>query len=59
MQGIKNRKFALQMHERSNTQYYQCIDVFFIGLYQHPSLYRGIVKVTWRVFNQLNVCFIF
>ena len=23
------------------------------------SLYRAIVKVTWRVFNQLNVCFLF
>ena len=30
---------------------------FWTGLYQHANLYRGIVKVMWRVFNQLNVCF--
>jgi hypothetical protein len=30
---------------------------FWTGLCQQPSLYRGIVKVTWRVFNQLNACF--
>jgi hypothetical protein len=28
-------------------------------LYQHPSLYHEIVKVTWRVFKQWNVCFLF
>ena len=27
---------------------------FLDRLYQHPSLYRRIVKVTWRVFNQSN-----
>ena len=37
--------------------YHQSIHGFWTGLYQQPSLYRGIVKVMWRVFNQLNVCF--
>jgi len=30
--------------------------------YQHPSLYRGIVNVTWKSvqsINQLNVWFLF
>ena len=38
---------------------YRSIHGFWYGLYQHPSLYREIVKVTWRVFNQLNVFFLF
>jgi hypothetical protein len=33
--------------------------VIWTSLYQHPSLYHGIVKITWRVFNQLNACFLF
>ena len=32
---------------------------FLDGLHQHSSLYRRIVKVTRRVFCQLNVCFLF
>ena len=32
---------------------------FWTGLYQHSSLYRGIVKVTWRVFSQLKLWFLF
>jgi len=28
-------------------------------LLQHPILYRGILKVTRRVFNKLNACFLF
>jgi hypothetical protein len=27
---------------------------YWTGLYQHPSMYHGIVKVTWRMFNQLD-----
>ena len=32
---------------------------FWTDLYRHPSLYSRIVKVTWRVCNHLNVCFLF
>jgi hypothetical protein len=31
---------------------------FWTGQYLHPN-HHVIVKVTWRVFNQLNVCFLF
>ena len=46
--------------DRSKTVYWyhQSIHGFWTSLCQHPSLYRGIVKVTWRVLNQLNVCFL-
>ena len=30
---------------------HQSIHDFWTGVYQHPSLYPGIVKVTWRVFK--------
>jgi hypothetical protein len=38
---------------------YQSIHGFWTGLYQHSSKYHRIVKVTWRVFSQLNVWFLF
>ena len=57
LQGIKKPKEELQFYMLIYCSLYTFF--FLTGLYQHPSLYRGIVKVTWRVFNQLNVWFLF
>jgi len=53
--------YCIDDQNLTRTQY-KCtdfLDFFLTGLNQHPSLYHGIVKVIWRVFNQLNVCFLF
>jgi hypothetical protein len=39
--------------------YYRSLHDLWTGIYQHSRLYRGIVKVMWKVFNQLKVCFLF